>query len=275
MSKKFKGILLLSDMDGTMLNDEKMIPPRNIEAVKYFIENGGMFSIASGRTHQSVGRYLNHLPVNMPMIALNGTVLYDPKTEKILWHGELERKSVKNIIREVMRRFPDVGLEIYNGEMVHIVSHNSYTKSHMAREHLHYDEHGLDEISAPWYKALFAEENSKLKPIEQFIKDAGFKERYPNIRYVYSESYFYEVLGADISKGKALERLCDLYHIPKEKTFVVGDHHNDTEMMEAAGFSFAPRSAVEEIRKMASQVLCDNNEGVVADAVAFLDRMFE
>jgi Cof subfamily protein (haloacid dehalogenase superfamily) len=274
MSDKFQGVLLLSDMDGTMLNDEKKIPPRNIEAVKYFIENGGMFSIASGRTHQSVGRYLTRLPVNMPMIVLNGTVLYDPKTKKILWHGEIKKEDAKVIIREVMSHFPTVGLEIYTEEKVHIVSANSYTKAHMVREELIFDDAGLDMIPAPWYKALFAEENSKLKPIERFIADSGLKDRYPGIRYVYSETYFYEVLGADISKGSALKQMCELYHIPKEKTFVIGDHYNDAEMMVEAGFSFAPKSAVESIRKAASQVLCDNNEGAVAEAVACLDRMF-
>lgn len=274
MSDKFKGILLLSDMDGTMLNDEKKIPPRNIEAVRYFIENGGLFSIASGRSHQSVIRYLNNLPINMPMIVLNGTILYDHDEKKILWHGEIEKESAKVIIKEVLDRFPQVGVEIYTEEGVHIISANDFTSAHMVREQLRHYDGDMEGIALPWYKAIFADENKRLKPVEEFIADRKYTDRYPSIRCVYSESYFYEVLGADISKGTALRQLCLQYHISKERTYVVGDNYNDAEMMEEAGFSFAPGNAVEAIRKMASQVVCSNNDGAVAQAVDYLDRMF-
>ena len=53
--KKFQGMLLLSDMDGTILNDKKEISQENKDAVRYFTENGGYFSLATGR---SKGRWI-------------------------------------------------------------------------------------------------------------------------------------------------------------------------------------------------------------------------
>ena len=41
--------LLISDIDGTLVNTKKEIPPRNIEAIAHFREMGGRFTIATGR----------------------------------------------------------------------------------------------------------------------------------------------------------------------------------------------------------------------------------
>ena len=46
---KFSGYLMVSDLDKTFFAEGTDIPPRNIEAVKYFIENGGKFTLATGR----------------------------------------------------------------------------------------------------------------------------------------------------------------------------------------------------------------------------------
>ena len=44
--KKFEGVFILSDMDGTLLNSKGEIPCENSRAVRYFMENGGMFAVA-------------------------------------------------------------------------------------------------------------------------------------------------------------------------------------------------------------------------------------
>lgn len=48
--KKFKGMLLACDMDGTLLDDSKQIPAENLRALQYFTKQGGRLSLATGRS---------------------------------------------------------------------------------------------------------------------------------------------------------------------------------------------------------------------------------
>jgi len=49
MEKKFEGLMLVSDLDGTLLNSKLEVSEENIKAVSYFVDNGGIFTIATGR----------------------------------------------------------------------------------------------------------------------------------------------------------------------------------------------------------------------------------
>ena len=68
--KKFEHILLTSDVDATFFWEESYVHPSNLDAVKYFIENGGRFSFASGRNHRDVFLILPHIEdyVNLPCV---------------------------------------------------------------------------------------------------------------------------------------------------------------------------------------------------------------
>ena len=64
--KKFKGMLLACDMDGTLLDDSKQIPAENLRALQYFTKQGGRLSLATGRSPHAIGTYIDQLPVNAP-----------------------------------------------------------------------------------------------------------------------------------------------------------------------------------------------------------------
>uniref|UniRef100_UPI001C556D97 HAD family hydrolase n=1 Tax=Klebsiella pneumoniae TaxID=573 RepID=UPI001C556D97 len=61
---KYDNFLLISDLDGTLINSKQEISKENLEAVKYFIENGGIFSVATGRTTQNIRLHIKELPIN-------------------------------------------------------------------------------------------------------------------------------------------------------------------------------------------------------------------
>ena len=58
MEKIFEGYLLVSDMDGTLLNSEKKISKENLNAIDYFVKEGGTFTVATGRMLQSVELFI-------------------------------------------------------------------------------------------------------------------------------------------------------------------------------------------------------------------------
>ena len=57
--KKFKGMLLACDMDGTLLDDSKQIPAENLRALQYFTKQGGRLSLATGRSPHAIGIYID------------------------------------------------------------------------------------------------------------------------------------------------------------------------------------------------------------------------
>ena len=64
---KFKSVLIASDFDGTLKNDDGVITPDVIEKIKYFIENGGLFTICTGRIHQGFHLYSPEY-INAPVL---------------------------------------------------------------------------------------------------------------------------------------------------------------------------------------------------------------
>ena len=64
--KKFEGMILACDMDGTLLDSNHRISPKNQQALDYFVEEGGRFTLATGRTFRAIQQYIPQLPFNAP-----------------------------------------------------------------------------------------------------------------------------------------------------------------------------------------------------------------
>ena len=80
----FNGYLLVSDMDGTLLNSNGRLSKENIAAIEYFVDNGGKFTLATGRMLPSVKRHIEKIKVNLPVIMYNGTKVYDYNTNEVI-----------------------------------------------------------------------------------------------------------------------------------------------------------------------------------------------
>ena len=81
---KFEGVLICTDCDGTLTDANGELSEANARAIKYFQEEGGKFTLATGRFPDHLNKYSDKLKVNAPVISLNGVLLYDvEKEEKI------------------------------------------------------------------------------------------------------------------------------------------------------------------------------------------------
>ena len=83
-------LILVSDMDGTLLDDSSRIPPENIAAIRELIAAGGGFTIATGRPVRSIVDHpaLRGL-ITLPVIACNGACLYDTQKQTYLFARRL------------------------------------------------------------------------------------------------------------------------------------------------------------------------------------------
>ena len=86
---KFDGLLLCTDLDDTLLTDDKRVSEENIAALQYFMENGGLFTFATGRVPEGARLMLQYIVPNAPMVCFNGGAIYDYASEKFIWQAEL------------------------------------------------------------------------------------------------------------------------------------------------------------------------------------------
>ena len=82
--KRYDDILLISDLDGTLIPRYEMISEENIRALNAFTAAGGVFAAATGRTPESALPYLDGITVNAPSIFFNGAMLKDLSKNQVL-----------------------------------------------------------------------------------------------------------------------------------------------------------------------------------------------
>ncbi|CDZ24694.1 HAD-superfamily hydrolase [[Clostridium] cellulosi] len=263
----FEGILMISDMDRTLVTEDFEIPERNVKAIERFIEKGGHFSLATGRSAQSAGRYLSKVKVNSPCILSNGATIYDFDKKKILWSAKLA-ESAREIVKKILERFSDVGIEIYMNEQIYIVSSNKWTDRHKANEKIHFEEKKIEEMPFGWQKVLFASDNSKLREIEDFVRSLN----YTDCDFVFSNTMYYEMLPKNISKGTVITHLASIMNIDKRHTIGIGDFYNDLTLIKMSGFGATVEGAPDDIKKAADFVAGSCREGAVADVIEYLEK---
>lgn len=107
----FSDILLTVDYDRTLTAPDSTIPQRNLDAIRWFMDNGGAFTVNTGRSLPMVQRFKNLVPTNAPLLLYNGAAAYDVKQEKLLFAHEINLDLWKTI-REVIELFPDLTVEV-------------------------------------------------------------------------------------------------------------------------------------------------------------------
>lgn len=263
----FEGILLISDMDKTLVTEKFTVPQRNIDAINRFIKKGGHFSLATGRSAESAGKYLKHVPVNAPCILSNGASIYDFDKREILWNAFLPA-TMKDLLIRVMERFPHIGIEVYRNEKIYIVNSNVLTENHIVDEGIEFKKCLLSDIPEGWQKVLFAGENSELMEVDDFIKGIGFFD----CDFVFSNTIYYEALPKNISKGTAIPRLAHICGIDKKNTIAIGDYFNDLTLVKMSGYGATVEGAPEELIEAADFVAGKCDGGAVADLIEHIEK---
>lgn len=104
---EFEDLLLTVDYDRTLTAPNATIPPRNLEAIRYFMEHGGIFTVNTGRTVASAGCFIGRVPINAPLLLYNGSAAYDPDTEDFLFVHEIQL-DWKDVKKRILAQFPSV-----------------------------------------------------------------------------------------------------------------------------------------------------------------------
>lgn len=268
MVSKLKGILLASDLDGTLIGKNFNIPKRNIDSIKRLKKEGGYFCIASGRSMQSGLRYINETKPNAPCILINGAVLYDFENGKILWDSPLPHESLKYIER-IKNQFPDIGIEIYADKQIYLINSEYYVKRHMKNENLNCPECNLKDMKQKRiYKALFAMSSKRMGDITKYTDSIDHE----CVKFVATSDNYYEMISSSVDKGTALLKLIEFLDIDISKTYAIGDYCNDIEMITNANIGAATDGAEEIVKNHADVIVGSCDDGAVADFIEYIEK---
>lgn len=261
----FEGKLLVCDMDGTLLDGKQRISEKNLNAINRFVEQGGMFTLATGRDEKSISGFLEVLPVNVPVIIYNGAAVYDVRSGKLLWNSWLPEEA-PGVLQELMDYFPEMGVMVFKRSNVHFLRDNDYTDAFIRRDSVEpiYTA-AMEEIPLPWTKVILAWEPEKHKEVEQYLS----KKSIP-FRNVYSQPDFIEFLSNDATKGRALSELSGILGIPQNRIIAMGDNLNDVEMIEYAGTGIAVSNAHAGLKRCADLCCCHHEEHAVAEVIDWI-----
>lgn len=271
MFEDISKVILLSDMDGTLLNSKKQITDTDRAAIERFQALGGHFTVATGRTIQSFEQFLSILDLRSPVIMYNGAAIHDYSSGETLYTQPLPQEC-KAMAIELLAAMPEAGGEVLKAEGTYVFSNTEYQKLHTKLCGIVPEYAALPDIEeGGWLKVLFSMAPEDIPHMELLTRQLGFDKKADFVR---SADIFLEMLPPGVSKGSALTEYRKLPGY-EDFTFVaVGDFDNDLEMIKAADVGACPANAEDNVKAAADIVLTHtNDEGAVAELIEHIIKL--
>ena len=269
----FSDVLLAVDFDRTLTAPDSTIPERNLKAIRYFMENGGAFTVNTGRSAAMFKRIMPEVGANVPYLLWGGSAAYDHRT------GEVTDVNVIDLdldatMEQVRKAFPTLNVELQG-------IHAHYCFNAAGDWHEFYERQGFihqdaapgtdygpfikfsvyGELHAPKVADLYAgteEEillitDARQKLEEMFGDKVDIFRPAPRILDIHARG---------VSKIKAARNL--QHRLGRKILVCVGDAENDIPMLDGADHAFVPSDALLKDRY---ETVCDCASGAVADVI--------
>lgn len=261
--------LYISDLDGTLLNNNMKISTASTLLLNESIKNNLNFTVATARTPATVSEILGNVNINLPIVVMNGSAIYDLNRKEYIYYNKLSSDFV-NIINNIIS---NMGVQAF----VYTINNNTLTVYHNKLTNPYQIEFRNARLNKKDYKVFslsnipldcevlyftIIESEDKINKLYKKLKHI------PNInviRYIdsyNSEIFYLEIYDINTSKSEAIKHLKKLYNFNKIISF--GDNINDIPMFEVSDECYAVSNAVPELKKIATDVIKSSKEDSVA-----------
>lgn len=265
----FGRVIIMTDLDGTLLTDDKRILQKDMDAIERFRRGGGLFTVATGRGVAMARSAAEKLRLDMPAVIFNGAAVYDFAQDRFLWHCEIGAHA-RDYARRLHERFPDIGIEVLLGDKVYVPFLNETEQWHLDLEQVHPERAELGSIpEGGWLKMLLAYPPERMDEVVSFIERSDMHEA----QWVRSAPMFYECLPKGVDKSAGFAELIRLMGAQERFTAAAGDFMNDTAMLVKADLGAAVASAQPSVKAAADIIVCDNNSGAIAELIGYIERI--
>ena len=264
---KFDGILICTDLDGTLLRNDKTISKENREAIEYFKGEGGYFTFITGRMYFTARSLYEMVKPNAPIGCINGGGIYDYEKEKYLWNITLP-EGARELVGAVYDAVPSAGIQMNGLDLIYFCRDNDAMKNFRRRTGSPFIEGDYRTLDVPVGKVVFGDEVDNIPKIAEVLHNHPRSEEFDFIR---SERTLYEILPKGSSKGNLLPKLAEFLGVDMSKTVAIGDYNNDISMIRAAGIGIAVANATEEAKAAADHITVSNEEHAIAKIISDIE----
>ena len=270
----YSDILLTVDYDRTLTAPDSTIPQRNLDAIEYFIANGGTFTVNTGRSVPMASAMLiPNVPVNAPLLLYNGSAAYDKETCQLTRYSPIDLDYAQ-VISQLQQKYPQLHVEIQA-----------------------LDAHYLIRPDTGWEKFCqhngcawrYTEPENIPQPLIKFSLYGQFRDT--TVAHMYSGtpeelalieeavSYVQENWGDKLVILRACPRIIDFHakgvsklnsarllqaQLGKKILICVGDADNDMQMLDGADYAYCPSDGIVADRY---ENVCSCAEGAIADVI--------
>lgn len=266
--------LIISDLDGTLLNNESKLSDITIKTIKEIIKQGHIFCISTGRPYRSAINLYNKLGLNTVMSLLNGSCMLKPNDESFMpinlcFGKHILEKIVEN--KTIQKCVDYIIIEDFkNTHGINITKKINLNKD--ISKHFHLDYSTINILDIKNVSEIKNDINSILIIAnKKYIDEISFKiksllqtlvVRTWNINN--SDQIVIEVNSRYANKGSALKFLSSYYGIPFNEIYVFGDGDNDMDMMKLSSKAFAMKNSVTAVKLLSYKITnkTNNEDGV-------------
>ncbi|SIT68939.1 Cof-type HAD-IIB family hydrolase [Edaphobacillus lindanitolerans] len=255
--------LIVLDLDGTLLTDEKVISTKTEQALMAAKAEGHLVMIATGRPYRASEPYYRQLGLDLPIVNFNGAFVHHPKDRS--WktiHEPISLPVVGDVMESIQEfNFHNIVAEVQDDVYVH-----------------QHDEKLLNIFTMGDPKVTVGDLRSYLKDnptsllIHPDAKDADrIRER---LGEVHAEAvdhrrwgapwHVIEIIRHGLNKAVGLSAVAGWVGVPRDRIIAFGDEDNDLEMIEYAGTGVAMGNAIDDLKTIADEVTGTNNEDGIA-----------
>ncbi len=269
----FSDILLTVDFDRTLTAPDSTIPARNLEAIRYFMENGGAFTVNTGRSLPMAAIIREQVPVNAPLLLYNGGLAYDTEREEIVFASQIDL-DLEATMREMEAMFPHLVTEVEGIHAHYLFKENPMWNDFCANNRCKAETVDFGADLGPFLKfcvygplrdntvaGLYRGSQEEMAYYDEI--EAIMKGRFGAVTEVYRAApRIVDVHPKGASKVNAARKLQEM--LGRKLLVCAGDGENDLSMMQGADYAWCPADS--RLRDRFATV-CDCAEGAVADVI--------
>lgn len=263
--------LYLSDLDGTLLSSDCILSKKSADILNFLLDKGLLFTVATARTCATVLDMFSGVKLNLPLILMNGVVLFDTVNDKNIICHSIDKASADEILCFFHEKNKAPMLYFQKDDYIEI--HYSDLDNEYQREYVD-NRNELSKKRFVYKSELNVSDEDNLiyivtldKP-EQIIdiRDSIVKSDKVTCAF-YSDNYtdcnFLECMNKKASKATAAIELKKILGVDRIVAF--GDNLNDIPMFDIADECYAVSNSCDELKAKATGVIGSNDQDSVAE----------
>ena len=264
--------LIALDLDGTTLNNDRVISERNREALRAAADMGVKIVIATGRPYTALPDDIFEIEAIRYVLTSNGASITDLKEGRTFYENCLSPLAVEKSI-ELLKNYDYILEGFVKGKAY--IEKSYYEQVKRTRRSFRDVDYILNTRNPVENIMQFILDNREhIENINVNFEDISEKPamkeklmRIPHATITSSFKHNLEIGGETTSKARALSEMGKLLGIKQEEMMAIGDSPNDIAMLKTSGFPIAVGNAEDEVKAVSIYVSADNHHDGVAEAV--------